>query len=755
MDWTFTVQDTTGPSVTNMHVDYNPLELGNTQYIYATVSDPFGIKSGSVKALVQKPDGSTISTLTMTHQGSGVYKANWDSSISSVGTHYVDFEAEDNNNNPTNIDNGVQFGVQDGTGPAITNMQISVDPLELGTTQTITCTISDLSGIQWVNAYIQHPDDYLIDTASMSLVSGTIYDGTWESYWVSEAGDPVGSYFIDFEAYDNENNPSYENNGASFTVQDTIKPLISNELISDNPLEYGATQTIDCTVSDPSGVQSVTAYIESPDETLIDTISMSLISGTIYDGTWEGTWNSEVDDPEGVLYYIDISAVDGSPDNNQEDLDNIITFSVQDSIDPSITNIQISDDPLEYGATQTINCTVSDFSGVQSVTVYIESPDETIIDTVSMTLISGTFYDGIWQCIWDSESGDPEGVIYYIDFAAIDVSSSSNQENINNGIQFSVLDTTPPTIQNVQISRGPLRVGGKQTITCTVLDFSGILNVTAYIQYPDENDTAILLMTHQGNGIYKVIWDSDGAVWDTHFVDIVAVDNSSNQNSQESENEAQFTVRNGGTKVKIFDYSRIELLTNLVFGDILEYDSAAFDNIHYLTGLINDTMGSDALWDIIAEYYNLVENKWIPLATEPAIITNGEYNITWDISRDFNFTSSMYNFTYEYLPMQVTSITNSNIYGSWGRFYADGEWQPILILTDGLNIDIVIYKFDNETSWLIDQTVSAELSPIATIDGQVFKLFDIDGDGIYEIIRVSSGQVDVIFSVGNYSGFCC
>jgi len=115
----------------------------------------------------------------------------------------------------------------------------------------------------------------------------------------------------------------------------------------------------------------------------------------------------------------------------------------------------------------------------------------------------------------------------------------------------------------------------------------------------------------------------------------------------------------------------------------------------------------------------------------------------------------MYNFTYEYLPMQVTSITNSNIYGSWGRFYADGEWQPILILTDGLNIDIVIYKFDNETSWLIDQTVSAELSPIATIDGQVFKLFDIDGDGIYEIIRVSSGQVDVIFSVGNYSGFCC
>ena len=70
-------------------------------------------------------------------------------------------------------------------------------------------------------------------------------------------------------------------------------------------------------------------------------------------------------------------------------------------------------------------------------------------------------------------------------------------------------------------------------------------------------------------------------------------------------NEAQFTVRNGGTKVKIFDYSRIELLTNLVFGDILEYDSAAFDNIHYLTGLINDTMGSDALWDIIAEYYNL------------------------------------------------------------------------------------------------------------------------------------------------------
>ncbi|GAH87299.1 unnamed protein product, partial [marine sediment metagenome] len=60
-------------------------------------------------------------------------------------------------------------------------------------------------------------------------------------------------------------------------------------------------------------------------------------------------------------------------------------------------------------------------------------------------------------------------------------------------------------------------------------------------------------------------------------------------------------------------------------------------------------------------------------------------------------------------------------------------------------IDIVIYKFDNETGYIIDQTISAELSPIATIDEQVFKLFDIDGDGISEIIRVSSGQVDVIY----------
>ncbi|MHA2031628.1 MAG: hypothetical protein ACW99Q_19800, partial [Candidatus Kariarchaeaceae archaeon] len=196
--------------------------------------------------------------------------------------------------------------------------------------------------------------------------------------------------------------------------------------------------------------------------------------------------------------------------------------------------------------------------------------------------------------------------------------------------------------------------------------------------------------------------------------------------------------------IKTFDYTQIQLLTDLVFGEIFEYNSSSIINEQDITGEISNFFGTTNLWDIISSYYNPSTNEWIPMAVEPATIyTNGSYSITWDINKDPSFKNSIYNFSYGYLPYRVVGETSSDLWGSWGIF-ANDTWQPLIISDVASNIDISIYSFDNVTGWALDSILSNE-GTIASLEGQVFKLWDIDQDGQYEIIRVSPSQIDVIY----------
>ncbi|KKL60194.1 hypothetical protein LCGC14_2207750, partial [marine sediment metagenome] len=82
-----------------------------------------------------------------------------------------------------------------------------------------------------------------------------------------------------------------------------------------------------------------------------------------------------------------------------------------------------------------------------------------------------------------------------------------------------------------------------------------------------------------------------------------------------------------------------------------------------------------------------------------------------------------------------------------GIFATSGDWQPLVISKTGTNLDFSIFEYDNTTGWALNATLSSE-SIIPSITGQIFKLFDIHGDGISEIIRVSTGQIDVIYHNG-------
>jgi len=285
-------------------------------------------------------------------------------------------------------------------------------------------------------------------------------------------------------------------------------------------------------------------------------------------------------------------------------------------------------------------------------------------------------------------------------------------------------------------------------ITSIIPDGSGEMDVSRVMFFGSENGTNFEFL---GRAIYSGT-DTWSYYWNDNLLESLPPDNY--------QIKALLFDKSGNylieiTEVAIFDFSEIELLTDLVFGDIFEFDVNNLENVNNISGIIENYLDDGTeLWDVVAQYYNVQEKEWIPLYTDPTtIVSHGNsatYTITWDVNQDANFTDSMCNFTYEYLPLQVTPLTDSDIWGSWGKFYAGGEWQPILVSNDGSNIDVTIYEFNEENGWVVDSNASVQ-DVTNNIEGQVFKLDDIDGDNIDELIRFTTSRVDVIFLDENHA----
>ncbi|MFW9873228.1 MAG: LamG-like jellyroll fold domain-containing protein, partial [Candidatus Thorarchaeota archaeon] len=238
----------------------------------------------------------------------------------------------------------------------------------------------------------------------------------------------------------------------------------------------------------------------------------------------------------------------------------------------------------------------------------------------------------------------------------------------------------------------------------------------------------IYIKTEGSYSDYSTFIDAIGYSWDPDY------------------NIGQNRYEFGYSGVKTYDYTNFNLISNLVFGEILDYNASALSNEHILDGIIENYLqgSSTSLWDVIGEYYDPLQKTWIPLATDSATIqTDGSYEITWDIDRDESFIASMYNFSYEYLPLQIASATSSDLWGSWGTF-SDDTWRPIIVSDASSNIDISVYKFDHLNGWEIDTFLSSEMT-ISCQNEQVFKLFDLNKDDIYEIIRLTPFQIDVLY----------
>ncbi len=224
-------QDFIGPTVSNVVAAPDPLEKGDTVFITCNATDASGIFNAT--ANIQYPDGTTIASLPMSLIGGTGYQTNYStSSGNALGMYFIDIVACDNSpsRNPTNFNNADSFVLQDTVVPTIISISADPDTLEKGETLTITCNVSDISGIFNVIAYIQYSNGTVIATLPMSIFGGTGYRITWNTGVLTL----IDTYYIDINATDNSpsHNAQSINNGDTFQLDDNTPPY--NILISIN-----------------------------------------------------------------------------------------------------------------------------------------------------------------------------------------------------------------------------------------------------------------------------------------------------------------------------------------------------------------------------------------------------------------------------------------------------------------------------------------------------------------------------------------
>ena len=212
----------------------------------------------------------------------------------------------------------------DKTAPLILNVQVTPS---LGTPSvifTITAEVTDPSGVQYVKAYIQNPDetnvtviDLYDDRAHNDGASGdNLYGNIWGS-----SGANIGVYYVDMEAGDSLGNTIELENAASFTIECGVETATGTRTAyfgSDSGSIEDLTAVDESTLPAqgkpnlefPHGFFSFILTGLTPGQTVTVTITLpsSMPVGTQY-------WKYHT--PEG-LYLVPIGDDDG---------DNIITYS--------------------------------------------------------------------------------------------------------------------------------------------------------------------------------------------------------------------------------------------------------------------------------------------------------------------------------------------------------------------------------------------------------------------------------------------
>ncbi len=374
-DNTFTVNDTTAPTISNVAATPSSVVESKPVNITASVADNVGVNS--VKLTVKRV--TTVNNTTnyevvvnntaMTeNNGTYYYEAAY-----GVGSYVFEIYADDAAGNSA-VDNSSTntFEVTaDTSAPVISNVAANPTSVVQGGAVNITADVTDDGvGVDAVMVNITYPDGTYYNE-SMALYNGT--------YYYETTYDAIGTYTFFVWANDTNGN-AISSAEDTFEVTDGTAPVIETPIVSVNVTRVTITVNVTDNYYNAANL-TVTIYLTLDigygDEIIEDNTAMELVNATA--GTFEYVSGAlDFGDYNFTIYATDGANNDAVPVNG--------AFSIVDTEDPVISNVAVSPQNPTIWDDINLTFTATDNIGIDTVTVVVDGM------TYYPTLSGGTYY---------------------------------------------------------------------------------------------------------------------------------------------------------------------------------------------------------------------------------------------------------------------------------------------------------------------------------------------------------------------------
>ncbi|MEE9164360.1 MAG: PKD domain-containing protein, partial [Thermoplasmata archaeon] len=479
----FTIQDTTPPSVGVPSASPDPQNAGMTVNFAVAVSDNFAVDT--VTIAIVDPDAIPVGNFTMTLDGG---EWNYARSFTKLGVYTMTVWANDTSGNLNS--NGGSFTIADTNAPQIHNYSATPDPQEVFGSVTVFANVSDNSGVAEVRVNITDPGGSTVGNFTMSDLGGG-------QYGYAAAYGALGTFT--YSVWAEDDGGLFSSVTGSFTIQDTTLPTIGLPSASPSPQEAGQPVDFSVDVSDNFAVDTVTITIRDPSNALLGNFTMAGGPTFTYADTYADTGT--------YTYTIWATDTSGNLDSRGGQ------FTVQDTTPPQVTAASAAPDPQEVGQDITLTADVAENGSIAAISVRIEDPSGALVGNFTMAAVDADTYD---YTLALGQLGVYNFTVWVTDGAGLVGSRNGN---------FTIQDTTAPSIGLPIVGPDPQELGQTVAFSVLVTDGDAVDTVTIAIEDPDANPLGNVSMTLAG-GTYTHAGSFD--VPGTYAYTIWATDTSGN-----------------------------------------------------------------------------------------------------------------------------------------------------------------------------------------------------------------------------------
>ncbi len=627
---TFSVEDTTSPSVTSLQANPDPAEIYNFINLSATVTD-----SGTIDKVLIEVEEPDITRTNYTTAKAGDVFYNDTINTTHLGSHTYRIYTNDTVGNLNNTEYST-FAVEDTTPPLVTSLQAIPDPVEVYNFINISFNVTDNYQLENVTIEIEEPDSTRINYTAVQI-DDVFYNDTINTT-------QLGTHTYRIYANDTESNLNDTESG-TFDVEDTTEPLVTN-LQAPATLELGDYINISADVEDNFAVDTVLIELEYPDSSRIN---YTTIQGSSY-------YNDTIGPGQLGTYTYRIYANDTESNLNDTESG---TFDVEDTTPPLVTSLQATPDPVEIYSFINISVTATDYTDVDKVLIEIEQPDST--RTNYTTAKAGDIYYN------DTINSTQLGSHTYRIYANDTIGNLNDTESST----FDAEDMTNPEVTNLLALPDPVEVYNFINISLIAMDNYDIDKVLIEVEETDStrtnyttiksnivyyNDT--INATQVGLHTYRIYAnDTSGNLNDTEsstfyaqetglpVIDFVPPTDGNNSAVQRNYTYVNVTVidsiSNIGSCLLEWDSSN-ESMNKVGYGMNVhcEINKSAVDGVHSYKIWANDTEGNT----------NSTDTMYIILDTIPP-----EFIVESPVNQTYNATASEINITLNYLVYDTIS----------------------------------------------------------------------------------------------------